>query len=128
MALFQIQTGSVVLVCSNVELTKQWFIKIFDCKQVEVPEYWDNHLPSDVALELPGDDEPTILLNDEAEVRRAGFQRANEHPILFCHKLQKAYEFLRRKGASPGPMQESGARFLEIREPGGIVIEICENS
>ena len=126
MSLFHIETGSVVLVCSNVELTKQWFIKFFEAKQVDVPEYWDNRLPSDVALELPGDDEPTILLNDEAEVRQAGFQRANEHPILFCPRLPKAYEFLSRKGASPGPMQESGAKFFEIRGPGGFVIEICE--
>jgi hypothetical protein len=115
-----------VLVCSNVEQTMQWLIKIFDCKQVEVPEYWDNRLPSDVALGLPGDDEPTILLNDEAEVRRAGFQRENEHPSSSATS-SKAYEFLSRKGAAPGPMRESGARFFEVREPGGIVIEVCED-
>jgi len=126
MALFQVQTGSIVLVCSNLDLVKQWWMKMFDSKQVKVPDYWDDPLPSDIALELPGDDEPTILLNDEAEVRQAGFQRENEHPILFCRKLRKAHEYLTRKGASPGPMQESGAKFFEIRDPGGIVIEICE--
>ena len=51
-SLFQIQTGSVVLVCSNIDLTKRWFIRIFDCKQVEVPKYWDDRLPFDVALEV----------------------------------------------------------------------------
>ena len=101
-------------------------MKMFDCKQVVVPKHWDDPLPSDVALELPGDDEPTILLNDAAEVRKAGFERENEHPILFCGKLSKAHEFLSRKGASPGPMHDSGAKFFEVRDPGGIVIEICE--
>ena len=124
MSLFQVQTGTLVLVCSDVHLAKQWWIKMFDCKEVKVPDYWDNPLPSDVALELPGDDEPTILLNDEAEARRAGFQRENEHPILFCRKLGRTRENLARDGASPGPIQESGAKFFEIRDPCGTVIAL----
>jgi len=70
MALFR--TDSVVLSYSNVETAKQWWIDTFDCKQVNVPPDWDNPLPSDVALNLPGDREPTILLNDRAELKQAG--------------------------------------------------------
>jgi len=51
MALFQIQTGSIVMVCSNVDLAKQWWMKVFDCKQGAVPQDWDDTLPSDVALD-----------------------------------------------------------------------------
>jgi hypothetical protein len=83
-----------------------------------VPPDWDDPLLSDVALKLPGDDEPTILLCDRAEVTKAGFDRQNDHPILFSNKLNKAHEHLAGRGSVPGPIQESGGtQFFEIRDP-----------
>jgi hypothetical protein len=66
---------SVVLSYSNVESAKQWWIDTFGCQVVRVPQDWDNPLPSDVALTLPGDSEPTILLNAQSEVEQARFDR-----------------------------------------------------
>ena len=56
-------TDSVALSYSNVDAAKRWWIDTFGCKVVKVPPDWDNPLPSDVALTLPGDREPTILLS-----------------------------------------------------------------
>jgi hypothetical protein len=56
------QTDSRVLCNSNVQAAKQWWIASFDCKPTAVPPDWDDPLPSDVALKLPGDAEPSILL------------------------------------------------------------------
>ena len=60
MSLFH--TDSVALSYSNVEAAKQWWINASGCKAARVPQDWDNPLPSDVALVLPGDSEPTIPL------------------------------------------------------------------
>ena len=57
------RADSVALSYSNVEAAKQWWIDTFDCKVVRVPQDRDSPLPSDVALALPGDSEPTILLS-----------------------------------------------------------------
>jgi hypothetical protein len=65
MGLFR--THSVALSYSNVEAAQQWWIDTFGCKVVRVPQDWDNPLPSDVALTLPGDSEPTILLSAQSE-------------------------------------------------------------
>jgi hypothetical protein len=84
-------TDSVALCCSNVEVEKTWWIHTFDCKAVKVPETWDCPLPSDVALKLPGAlDDPTILLCDKAEVQKAGYERPNDHTVLFCRRIEKA--------------------------------------
>jgi hypothetical protein len=125
MALFW--TDSIVICCSNVESAKRWWIETFECNQAKVPEEWDEPLLSDKALKLPGADEPTILLNDRNEVKLAGLAMPADRPILFCHKLEKAYEYLEGKRASPGPIQETGGtQFFEVRDPEGNVIEICE--
>jgi hypothetical protein len=58
---------SLVMCYLNVEVAKRWWIDQFECKQTEVPEEWDDPLSSDVALRLPGYDEPTILLSDQRE-------------------------------------------------------------
>jgi len=60
---------SITLSYSNLEAAKKWWIDAFDCKVAKVPSDWDNRLPSDVALRLPGYDEPTILLCSKAEPR-----------------------------------------------------------
>lgn len=124
MALFSVD--SLAMCYSNVEVAKRWWIEQFECKQMEAPEDWDDPLPSDVALRLPGDDEPTILLSNRREVRDAGFERTNEHPLLFSSKLKKAREHLISKGSAPGLIQDAGGKqFFEVRDPEGNRIEIC---
>ena len=121
MSLFQ--TDSLVLCYSNLGAGKDWWIKTFDCKQSPLPG-WDDPLPSDVALKLPGSDTPTILLRSRSE---AGFAGENDHPIVFAGNLKKAYKYLVDKGASPGPIQDGGGtQFFEIRDPEGGVIEVCQ--
>jgi len=118
---------SLVVCYSNLEAAREWWVRTFDVKPVGVPVDWDDPLPSDVALILPGSPEPTILLCDQAEVQRAGYSGLNEHPIVFCTKVTKAHDYLNQRGAAPGPIQESGgARFFEIRDPEGNAIEICK--
>ncbi len=126
MSLFR--TDSIAFVYSSVENAKQWWVRAFDCKQVKVPTDWDSPLPSDVALKLPGDSEPTILLSDRAEVEQAGFDRSSAVvPIIFTDKLKKAHEQLSDRGVLSGPIQDGGdTHFFEIRDPEGNVIEISE--
>lgn len=92
------------------------------------PEDWDNPLPSDVALTLPGDSEPTIVLSAQSEVAQARFDRPS--PVatsIFCDKLKKAHEHLSSRGVLAGPIQDRGdMRFFEIRDPEGHLIEICK--
>jgi hypothetical protein len=122
------RTDSVAFVYSSVEQARQWWINAFDCKQAKVPPDWDNPLPSDVALKLPGDSEPTILLSDRAEVEQAGFDRSSTVvPIIFSDKLKKAHEHLSNRGVLAGPIQGDGeTHFFEIRDAEGNIIEISE--
>jgi len=126
MGLFR--ADSVVFSYSNVEAAKQWWIDTFGCKVVRVPQDWDNPLPSDVALTLPGDSEPTILLSAQSEVAQARFDRPS--PVatsIFCDKLKKAHEHLSSRGVLAGPIQDGGdMQLFEIRDPEGHLIEICK--
>jgi catechol 2,3-dioxygenase-like lactoylglutathione lyase family enzyme len=125
MALFS--TDSIALCCSDVDACKKWWMESFDCKHVKVPREWDCILPSDVALILPGDEAPSIALSDWAEVRKAGYERSNDHTIVFCRTRQKAHEHLRGKGVAASPIQDGGGtQFFEVRDPEGNVIEICK--
>ena len=118
---------SLVMCYSNVEVAKHWWIEKFECKQTEVPANWDDPLPSDVALRLPGDDEPTILLCDQREVRDAGLERTNQHPLLFSRRLEKARERLISKGSVPGVIQDAGGKqFFLVQDPDGNMVEVCE--
>ena len=120
-------TDSICLCYRNIAAAKKFWVEVFDCKPVKVPPNWDDPLPSNVALTLPGDDEPTILLNDIKEVETAGFERPNGRPIIFCGKIKKAHEYLVAKGCAPGPIQDGGGtEFFEIVDPEGTVIEICK--
>jgi len=122
----QFWTDSVIIYCSNVEASKQWWIEVFECKPAKVPANWDDPLPSDVALKLPGEAEPVILLSDSVERQQARLTMSAERPILFCRKIQRAHEYLESKGASPGPILDGGGtEFFEVRDPEGNVIEIC---
>ena len=124
MVLFR--TDSITLCYSDVAAAKKWWMQAFGCKEAKVPADWDGSLPSDVALQLPGYDVPTILLSDWNEVRNAGYERSNGRAIIFCQKLGKAREHLHRAGVVPGPEQQSGGtEFFEIRDSEGAIIEIC---
>jgi catechol 2,3-dioxygenase-like lactoylglutathione lyase family enzyme len=123
MGLFSVD--SLVMCYSNLEVAKRWWIEVFGCTQVALPD-WDDPLPSDVALKLAGDDEPTILLCDQRDVQKAGLERPNDHPLMFSGRLTKAREHLVSKGAAPGPIQAGGKRFFEIHDPEGNVVEICK--
>ena len=122
------RADSVAFGYSNVEGAKQWWIDTFGCKVVRVPQDWDNPLPSDVALTLPGDNEPTILLSAQSEVAQARFERPS--PVatsIFCDKLKKAHEHLSSRGVLTGPIQDGGdMQFFEIHDPEGHLIEICK--
>ena len=126
MGLFQ--TDSVGLSYSNVEAAIQWWIDTFGCKVVRVPQDWDNPLPSDVALILPGDSEPTILLSAQSEVEQARFDRPSPvATVIFCNKLKKAHEHLSSRGVLAGPVPDGGdMQFFEIRDTEGHSIEICK--
>jgi len=126
MGLFR--TDSVALSYSNVEAAKQWWIDTFGCKVVRVLPDWDNSLPSDVALSLPGDGEPTILLSARSEVEEANLDRPSPvATVIFCDKLKKAYEHLSGRGVLAGPIQDGGdMQFFEIRDTEGNLIEICK--
>ncbi len=119
MGLFQ--TDSVGLSYSNVEAAKQWWIDTFGCKVVRAPQDWDNPLPSDVALILPGDSEPTILLSAQSEVEQARFDRPSPvATVIFCNKLKRAHEHLSSRGVLAGPVQDGGdMQFFEIRDTEG---------
>jgi hypothetical protein len=121
-------TDSVTLSYSDVEAAKRWWSDAFDCKVVRVPSDWDCPLPSDVALQLPGHDGPTILLSSKAEVDQAGFDRPSPvATVMFCTKLKKGYEHLTSRGVLAGPIQDGGdMQFFEIRDTEGNVIQICK--
>lgn len=121
-------TDSVALSYSNVEAAKQWWIDTFGCKVARGPRGWDNPLPSDVALSLPGYSEPTILLSAQSEVEQAHFDRPSPvATVIYCDKLKKAHDHLSGHGAPAGPIQDGGdMQFFEIRDTEGHLIEICQ--
>jgi hypothetical protein len=121
MALFY--TEFLDLVCKDIQAEKKWWIATFDCKEVAMPN-WDDPLPSDVALKLPGADEPTIQLRDKTE---AQYYDHSDHPLIFCSNVKKAREHCLSRNLAPGPIQDgAGTQFFEIRDPEGHVIEICK--
>jgi len=128
MGLFR--ADSVALSYSNVEAARQWWTETFGCKVAKVPRDWDNSLPSDVVLTLPGDSDATILLSAQSEVARAGFDRPSPvATVNFCDKLKKAHEHLSSRNVLAGPIQDGGAmQFFEIRDTEGHLIEICKES
>src|SRR6266478_5294072 len=108
-------TDSIVLCYANVPAAKQWWVHAFDCKETKPPADWDNPLPSDVAMILPGEDEPRLLLCSITEIESAGVDRPRDRPILFCHKLKKAEEYFQGKGVLYGPIQDGGdTEFFEV--------------
>lgn len=112
---------SVVLSYSDVNAAKQWWARAFDCKEVAVPQEWDDPLPSDVALRFPGSEGPTILLSSLSEGRES-----SEHPIIFTRTLKKAHEHLQGRGVVTGTIHEEwGTEIFEITDVEGNVIEIC---
>ncbi|HLV88813.1 MAG TPA: VOC family protein [Candidatus Sulfotelmatobacter sp.] len=123
-------TDSLAFTYSNVGAAKQWWIETFDCKVADVPDDWDNTLPSDVALKFPQDDQPTILLSAQAEVDQAKFDRPS--PVAFtvyCDKLKKAHELLSARGVVVGPIQDGGdMKFFDMRDIEGHLIQVCDET
>lgn len=121
-------TDSLTLAYSDVESAKRWWTDAFGCKVAKAPSDWDCPLPSDVALQLPGHDAPTILLNAKAEVEQAGYDRpSSSASVLFCEKLKKGHEQLASRGVLVGPIQDGGdTQFFEIRDTEGNVIQVCK--
>jgi hypothetical protein len=112
---------SVGLSYSDVNAAKQWWATAFDCKEVAVPQEWDDPLPSDVALKFPGNEAPTVLLSSLSEGRESA-----EHPIIFTGNLKKAHEHLQGRGVVTGDIHEEwGTEIFEITDFEGNVIEIC---
>jgi catechol 2,3-dioxygenase-like lactoylglutathione lyase family enzyme len=126
MALFY--TDSVTLAYSDLETAKRWWIEAFGCRIAKVPSDWDGSLPSDVALQLPGHDAPTILLSSKAEIEQAKFDRPSPvASVIFCNKLRKGHEHLASRGILAGPIQEGGdTQFFEVRDTEGNLIEVCK--
>lgn len=94
----------IALTYSDIPAAKRWWINTFDCKVAKVPADWDNPLPSDVALKLPDDNVPTILLSARAEVEPARFDRPTPVvSLIFCDRLSKAHEQFSNRGILVGP-------------------------
>ena len=127
-ALALFYTDSITLAYSDVESAKRWWIEAFGCKVAKVPSDWDCPLPSDVALQLPGHDAPTILLNAKADVEQAGCDRPSSlASVIFCEKLKKGHEQLASRGVLVGPIQDGGdTQFFEIRDTEGNMIQVCK--
>ncbi len=129
MALFYTEFLSVN--CSDVQAAKKWWLATFDCKETKVPADWDDPLLSDVALKLPGSDEPAILLRDKTEMK-AGIERwgrdpGDSHALIFCSNLKKAHERFGHRDVAADPIQEGGGtQFFDVRDLEGNVIEICK--
>jgi hypothetical protein len=121
-------TDSVTLAYSDLDAAKRWWIEAFDGKVATVPADWDCSLPSDVALQLPGHDAPTILLSAKSEIEQAGYDRPSPlTSVIFCQKLKKGHEQLESRGVFAGPIQDGGdTHFFEIRDIEGNVIQICK--
>ena len=126
----EFRTDLLVLTYTNVQEAKRWWINAFKCKETPIPKTWDNSLPSDIALQLPGYDKPTILLNDRSELNQAGLNTSNlDSPIIFCDKLKKAHEVLSSRGVLAGPIQDGGdTQFFEVSDGGGNTIQICKET
>ena|SRR6185436_19360325 len=97
--------------------------------ETRVSQDWDCPLPSDIALKLPMNKEPTILLSDQREALASGYERSNTHTVIFCSNLVRAREWLRDRGAEPGPTRSgAGPDYFEVCDPEGNIIEICQDA
>jgi hypothetical protein len=124
MALFHSGDG-VYLSYSDLAAAKRFWIETFGCSETKLPE-WDDPLPSDIALKLPGEDEPGIGLFDHAEVAQAGLHRPNTRAIIFSNNIGKAHAYLTVRGLQPGPVEKlGGMQFFGIQDCEGNTIEIC---
>src|SRR5215469_427907 len=112
----------------RVEAAKRWWTGAFHCKVVSVPSDWDCPLASDVALQLPGHDTPTILLSSKTEVEQGDFDRPSPvASVIFCNKLSKGHDHPTSRGILAGPIQDGGdTQFFEMRDTEGNLMEISK--
>jgi len=125
MALFR--TECISFDYANLDAAKRWWIEVFECKQVPLPE-WNDPLPSDIALKLPRFAfEPSILLRDRSEAGPAEDATPVRNQMIFCERFEKAHEYLGSWGGTVDPIQDvRGGKFFHIRDCEGNVIEICK--
>src|ERR1700722_12470881 len=118
----------ICLQYSDLEAAKRGWGVTFGCKRVPLPD-WDNRLPSDVAMTLPGRAEASILLNDRAEAQKSGSPPPDKHQMIFCKNLQKAREYLAARGAAVGAIQnQNSIKFFEVRDNEENSFEVCEET
>ena len=111
-------TDSVALTYSDVEGARRWWIGTFDGKVARVPPDWDHPLPSDVAVQLPGQGAPTILLDAKSEAEQAGYDRPSPvASVIFCDNLnlKKAHEKPQKSRCSPRAARRW--RYAVLRNP-----------
>jgi hypothetical protein len=90
---------------------------------------WDNPLPSDVAMTLPGSAEASILLSDRGEALKSGNPPVDKHQMMFCKNLRKAREYLGGRGAAVGPIQNQyGSEFFAVRDNEENSFQVCEET
>jgi hypothetical protein len=125
MALFW--TEFICFEYANLDAAKRWWIASFECKQVPLPG-WDDPLPSDIALKLPGfAAEPSILLRDRSEVGPPASAAPRRNQIIFCDRLEKAREHLGSRGVSVSSIEDArGGKFFHVSDSEGNLIEICK--
>jgi len=124
----QFWTEYICLQYSDLEAAKRWWIATFGCKQVPLPD-WDNPLPSDIAMTLPGTAEASILLSDRDEALKSGNPPVDKHQMIFCKNLQKAREYLGGRGAAVGGIQNQyGSEFFEVRDNEENSFQVCEET
>ena len=103
----------------NPEAGKQWWLVIFGCKQVPLPD-WDNPRPFDIALQIADKDYPTILLTDSLA------PEPDRRPMLFSGNIKKAHRYLKEKGCVVGPIvSDAGPEHFDVQDVEGNVIEVC---
>jgi len=125
MALFY-SGDPISLACSNIAAAKQFWIEIFGCSEDKGASYWDDALPSDIALKLPGEDDAVLGLFDKAEAEQAGLGRASARALIFCSDIAKAHSYLAVRGLQPGEIGAlGGMQFFEIQDWEGNTVEIC---
>lgn len=122
-------TDYLVICYSDVEAAKKWWISVFECKQTKIPADCDDPGPADVALKLPGAEEPTIQLCEKSDPKEDALARSERRPLLFTSQLKKAHDQLPRRGVAATPIEEGeGIEFFTVRDLDGNAIEICSES
>ena len=110
--------GGYVIV-DDVKAAAEWYTRIFGCRAESM-----NDPETGPMLVLKFDDEdPGIALLGPPKP-----DGSEPPPIVNATKIGKAYELLRNRGASVGPLQKDaqGTQYFELRDCCGNVLEVAE--